>query len=155
VSDITYEFVSAGSPLYDAAVQLRYRVFFEPAGYAIGNVFDSDEAASIHLVAREGERVTGYARLTMKDATGHISQMVVAEEYRRGGIGSELMHLIMRRASEQGTTCFFLNARIEACDFYRRFGFRPDGDVFPSPKTGLSHQRMQSSERGAAEPAES
>lgn len=53
---------------YSEAINLRYRIFFQPSGNSIESVFDNLEANSIHLLAIYNDEVIGYARLTITDA---------------------------------------------------------------------------------------
>ncbi len=55
----------------------------------------------------------------------------------------KIIKRIIKKSREETCTKIFLNSRIKAVEFYRKCGFRSTGKVFPSKKTGLSHQRME------------
>ena len=135
--------ILSGSGEYRAAVELRHRVFFAPAGAGIGKVFDAVEAASLHFAILLEEVLVGYARLTIQDELAQISQMVVEPSFQARGIGSALMNGLLQRARQAGVTAIHLNARTSAIEFYGRFGFVAVGEPFPSAKTGLPHLRME------------
>jgi len=143
-SDTELRQIAQDSDEYRCAVDLRYRVFFEPTGASIDHVFDAVENDSLHLVAlRGGGEVVGYSRLTMVEGNAQISQMVVEPRLQGEGIGAQMMTDLVRRAFDGGARCIHLNARTHATPFYARFGFTQVGDEFFSTKTGLPHVRME------------
>jgi ribosomal-protein-alanine N-acetyltransferase len=57
----------------------------------------------------------------------HIYRIAVSPEWRRQGIGSQLVGECLRRARRRGVTAALLEVRpsnTEAAAFYRRFGFQ-------------------------------
>ncbi len=50
--------------------------------------------------------------------------------WQRQGIGSKLLTGTFAEARQLGATTIWCDARLDAADFYRRFGLRPDGVVF-------------------------
>lgn len=98
---------------------------------------DSLEAErAIFLVAEEGGRVEGYALgfivenppVVPHRIYGHISEVAVAPERRRGGIGGDLTREMHERFRARG--CGYVEAFVAVCNpvsqgFWRKSGYRP------------------------------
>ncbi|CCH52843.1 hypothetical protein BN8_01877 [Fibrisoma limi BUZ 3] len=46
------------------------------------------------------------------------------------GIGTRLLNYVIAEAKRLGATTLWCDARLDAADFYRRFGMKPEGDLF-------------------------
>jgi ribosomal-protein-alanine N-acetyltransferase len=102
-------------------------------------VFESEldqvrDGSRHYLAARLGRELTGYAGLWfVADPDGdqaHVTNVVVAEPHRRGGIATRLMLALSRTAIARGCVAWTLEVRASsegAQDLYRRFGFAPAG----------------------------
>lgn len=102
---------------------------------------DSDDAAALHYIVKEGRRGVGTARLVLKGAgVGKIGRLAVLPEYRRLGIGSALIHHI-RSTDGAHLTELILDAQVAAQRFYERLGFRAEGSIFLD--AGIPHVRMR------------
>lgn len=80
---------------------------------------------SDHVVlARDGTRVVGFVT-ALSDGVlyAHISLLEVLPEYRRRGIGSELMRRMLARLAQLYAVDLLCDARLQA--FYARLGLRP------------------------------
>jgi len=141
--ELTFRDVAAGSALHLQALALRHRIFFQPFGVPLEKVPDPQEEKSLHLVVVFGAMAIACGRLTGDEGAAQISQLVVEPGFQKRGLGSELLRRLVARAGELGATSVYLNARLPLVPFYLRFGFSAVGDVFPSGKTGLPHQRME------------
>ena len=78
------------------------------------------------LVARDGTRVVGTVRGTLRDdGTWWVSRLMVAPDQQRRGLGSALLHQILE-ATPPGASAGLLTgaASRRNVDLYRRFGFR-------------------------------
>jgi len=90
-----------------------------------------------YIVARERSRrrhVVGYAGLWFVDDPdgdqAHVTNIVVAPDSRRMGIGTQLMLALARIATNRGCAAWTLEVRASntaAQELYRRFGFAPAG----------------------------
>ncbi|HVZ01500.1 MAG TPA: GNAT family N-acetyltransferase [Dongiaceae bacterium] len=88
------------------------------------------------LVACAGRRIVGYG--AVRDDT-HVSQVYVAEDWHRRGIGSALLRALVRaiRARHPAAVAVTLNATPRAVEFYLRLGFAPLGP-WENWRTGVS-----------------
>lgn len=141
--DIVEFGVEAGSwtQLECAASELREAVFVIEQSVPRELEIDGRDPACRHVLARgpDGTPV-GTGRLL---PDGHIGRMAVAAEWRGRGVGRALLERLLEEASMLGMHELALKAQITASDFYRRFGFIPDGDEFI--EAGLPHQAMRRS----------
>jgi len=90
-----------------------------------------------YVIARERgrpHRLAGYAGLWfVTDPNGdqaHVTNIVVAPEWRRSGIGTQLMASLAWTAIERGCIAWTLEVRasnVAAQELYRMFGFVPAG----------------------------
>ena len=87
-----------------------------------------------YIVARTGRELVGYAGLWfVADPAGdqaHVTNIVVAPERRRQGVGSRLMLELADVVVGRGCVAWTLEVRVSstgAQDLYRRFGFAPAG----------------------------
>ena len=140
---IDFSFISADSPLYHAALELRFKVLFQPFELKKDIVEDEMEGISMHFSASYSGALLGYARLTLAGEQAIISQMVIEEDVRKQGIGAEILRHLVEKAIASGVKKISLNSRLKAIKFYEKFGFKAIGDVFASPKTRLLHMKLE------------
>jgi len=82
------------------------------------------------LVAKIGREVVGYLDIWIVLDEAHITNIAVAPEHRRKGIGERLMRYALEMAKSKGVRKVTLEVRennIPAQNLYRKFGFRPLG----------------------------
>lgn len=118
---------------------VRAAVFVQEQGVPPEIEIDDQDARSRHVLARDGGGLPiGTARLTPE---GRIGRMAVLREWRGHGVGSALLHALLRIAREDALARVSLHAQESAIDFYRRHGFAPVGERFT--EAGIVHQAMQ------------
>jgi predicted GNAT family N-acyltransferase len=100
---------------------------------------DEFDEVSLHALAETpaGEAI-GTGRLL---PDGHIARMAVLREWRGSGVGSALLRHLVQAAREAGLPGVVLHAQSQALEFYRRHGFRPEGQEFL--EAGIPHQVMR------------
>jgi GNAT superfamily N-acetyltransferase len=82
------------------------------------------EHANLLIGAYAGGRLVGIARaLTDFSYCCYLSDLAVAKEYHRHGIGRELVDRVKRRVGEQ--SMLLLLSSPEAMEYYPRVGFEP------------------------------
>lgn len=103
------------------------------------HVFESEidqvrDGTRYYVAARVGREVVGYAGLWfVEDPDGdqaHVTNIVVAESFRRAGIARRLMLSLAAEAIRRGCVAWTLEVRASsegARELYRQFGFAPAG----------------------------
>lgn len=84
----------------------------------------------VYQVALDRHRVIGFCGLMFTGDEGHITNIAVHPEARRGGVATALMLTTMRAAAGRGVRQVTLEVRVtnsSAQELYRRFGFAPGG----------------------------
>ena len=83
-----------------------------------------------YIVAREGERIVGYAGLWLSLDEAHITTFAVLPQYRRRKIGERMLLSIFERAQKLGAEWLTLEVRasnLAAQKLYEKYGFRRAG----------------------------
>jgi len=142
MDEITYKYISHKSEEFKQVINLRYSILFEPYGKVEKYEYDELDDISLHLVALDNKKVAGYSRITEISGTGKITNVVVSPEYINRRIGFEMMKKHIIKAKEYNMASLYLNARIETIDFYKKVGFKCQGTINISEKSGLPLQKM-------------
>jgi predicted GNAT family N-acyltransferase len=118
---------------------VREQVFILEQGVPRELEWDAADATSRHAVAvtPDGQCV-GTARLL---ADGHLGRMAVLPSWRRQGLGSALARALIEEAVRRRHAGIVLHAQTHAIGFYRRLGFREEGEVFD--EAGIPHIMMR------------
>jgi ribosomal-protein-alanine N-acetyltransferase len=83
-----------------------------------------------YIIAKEGERVVGYAGLWLSLDEAHITTFAVLPDYRRRKIGERMLVALFDRALKLGAEWLTLEVRasnLPAQRLYEKYGFRPAG----------------------------
>ncbi len=78
------------------------------------------------LGAFDGGRLIGYSCLEWVLDEGSLTNIAVSDEYRKMGVGSQLMAALMKSAEEKDLAFVTLEVRVSnlpAVNLYRKFGF--------------------------------
>jgi predicted GNAT family N-acyltransferase len=117
---------------------LRFAIFVGEQNVPSGIELDDMDANCMHAVAYDVDnKAIGTGRLL---PDGHIGRMAVVKEWRRRGIGAEIMAALMAEARKRGHKEVVLSAQLQAAEFYRELGFVAEGKVYP--EAGILHQKM-------------
>ena len=118
---------------------VRHAVFVVEQRVPESLEWDDADARSLHALARDREdHAIGCARLL---PDGHIGRVAVVAAWRRRGVGSALLRVLVDAARERGHTRVILNAQVDAMPFYERHGFVAIGGVFD--EAGIAHRVME------------
>lgn len=118
---------------------LRFAIFVGEQNVPAGIELDDQDASCIHAVAFDVDnKPIGTGRLL---PDGHIGRMAVVVEWRRRGIGAEILETLMAEARKRGHAEVVLSAQLQAAEFYRNFGFVAEGKVYED--AGILHQQMR------------
>ncbi len=82
------------------------------------------------LVAEEEGKVVGYAGLSRVLDEGDVTNIVVTEEFRGRGIGTELTSALLEEGKKEGIQAFTLEVRfsnVPAVHIYEKLGFVQEG----------------------------
>lgn len=117
---------------------VREQVFIKEQGVPSTLEWDGLDQDAIHLLAiNPSQQPIGTVRL-LND--GHIGRMAVLSEWRNQGIGCQLLTQILDIAQQRKLNQVFLAAQVLAVNFYTRYGFIADNDVFMD--AGIEHKNM-------------
>ncbi len=115
----------------DGLRAVRQRVFIDEQHVSPEEEYDDLDDTALHAVALIDDVIIGTARLlSVDESTARIGRMAVDEPWRRQGVGSVLLRYLENEARKQGHREVVLHAQLAAADFYRRYGYAPEGDVF-------------------------
>lgn len=85
-----------------------------------------ESGANFGLVAEDGGEVIGYGCITCAADSSDLENVVVAEEYRRSGIGRAIVEGLLAEAKKRGAEKAFLEVRVSnsaAMSMYLKCGF--------------------------------
>ena len=91
---------------------------------------EAAQEAAYYLLALDDGEVIGYVGVWLLGEEGHITNVAVAPEMRRRGVGAALLAELMRIAMEHSVRSMTLEVRPSneaALALYRKFGFRSVG----------------------------
>ena len=118
---------------------LRFAIFVGEQNVPPGIELDDFDAQCVHAVAYDVDnKAIGTGRLL---PDGHIGRMAVVKEWRRRGIGAEILEALIEEARKRGHKRVVVAAQLQAAEFYRNHGFVAEGKVFE--EAGILHQHMQ------------
>ncbi len=95
---------------------------------------DADENSSYVLAFSEKRDVVGTGRI---EPNGKIARLAVIAEYRGQGVGSAMLTRLVEEARKKGFSQVFLHAQTHALNFYKKFGFVSDEEIFS--EGGIPH----------------
>lgn len=117
---------------------LRFAIFVGEQNVPSGIELDDQDANCAHAVAFDVDgKPIGTGRL-LPDGT--IGRMAVIKEWRRRGIGAEILQALSDEARKRGHASVAVSAQLQAAEFYREQGFTAEGKVYED--AGILHQKM-------------
>ena len=90
----------------------------------------TEDRDSIFIVALEGDMLIGGCGLTHIGLEGDIHNVMVSPEYRRKGIATQMMAVLLEEGVKQGIEEFTLEVRVSnaaAIKVYEKMGFVSEG----------------------------
>jgi predicted GNAT family N-acyltransferase len=120
---------------------LRRTVFIEEQKVPEADEIDDLDGEAIHLIAHDGGRAVGSARLLIRGATGKIGRVCVLRDMRATGLGAALIRAALAEfAALPAITTVKLGSQLHATGFYERLGFVPTGAIYDD--AGIPHRDM-------------
>ncbi len=108
-------------------LSLRYRVFSLEQGVDPAIDIDGLDNDAIQILARVDEIPVGTGRML---SDGHIGRIAVLADFRKSGIGKEIMLRLINTARDRELERVFLGAQVSAVPFYQKIGFSPCGENY-------------------------
>lgn len=90
----------------------------------------NNDAQGHHYGAFRDNDLVAVISLFVNGAEGRFRKFATRPDQQRQGIGTRLMHHVMAEARRLGAVTLWCDARLDAADFYRRFGMEPVGEGF-------------------------
>jgi len=89
-----------------------------------------ENSLAVYLVCELDGKPAGYMGMWKVVDEGHVTNIAVAPEFRRAGIGKALLSEMVRRAKESGLVSITLEVRVsnvQAISLYEKQGFKSAG----------------------------
>ena len=110
------------------AAPIRFAIFVEDK-QAAGFELDDLDKDCVHAVAYDDAgKAIATARML---PDGQIGRMAVVKDWRRRGVGAQLLEALIGEARKRGLADVRLTAPVQALEFYRSQGFVADGKIQP------------------------
>lgn len=123
------------------AYPIRQMVFVLEQGVPEAMELDEFDPSAAHALAYINTQCVGTARLVILNPTRcQIGRMAVLTNYRKQGIGGQLLGALIEHGREQGMTEYLLHAQLVAIPFYEQWGFVAQGEVYL--EAGIPHRNM-------------
>jgi len=141
MGELSYKPVTNDREL-QGAFAVRRRVFVEEQGVPEDEEYDDCDSEALHIVAKEGDRVIGTARVQfLVDNHAKIERMAILKSFRRKGIGTKIMTFLNEELKNRQVKQVALHAQCVVAGFYESCGFKKYGSPFL--EVGIQHIKMQ------------
>lgn len=112
------------------AIDIRQEVFVEEQGFS-GEFDDIDNKAVHAVIYVDGEpAAAGRAFFENDPKEIHIGRICVLPQFRKNGLGSEVMSVLEEEAVKLGASSAVLSAQVRASDFYKKLGYTAFGNEY-------------------------
>ncbi|GAB3711215.1 GNAT family N-acetyltransferase [Spirosoma flavus] len=120
--------------LFEETYQLRHEVLWPDKPFDYVKVENDDEGH--HFGAFQDDELVAVISLFVEEnsdktmKTARFRKFAARPDRQRQGIGTLLLNHVIAEAHRLGATTLWCDARLDAADFYRRFGMEAVSDVF-------------------------
>lgn len=116
---------------FDRIFAIRRKVFVEEQNVPEEEEWDEFEHLSKHYLALYEGQAAGTARWRVT-LTGDIKleRFAVLKEFRGKNIGGALVKALLNDVPIRAEVKVYLHAQLSAKDFYIKYGFIPEGEIF-------------------------
>jgi len=122
----------------------RWENLRKPLGLELGSERDELEDTTFHFAAFKNNNIIGVGRLQIEtDLSARIRYMAIAQEFRKQGIGSNLLEKIEDIARKENVKTCWLLARDTAASFYLKNNYQMKGVA--ESELAIKHHRMEKS----------
>lgn len=119
-------------------MSIRREVFIQEQQVPEEMEWDGRDESALHVLAFFGGKAVETGRLLFN---GQIGRMAVCRDWRNRGIGTAILQELVKISREKKIICLFLNAQVQAVEFYRKQGFTRKEGFFE--EAGIVHCRME------------
>jgi predicted GNAT family N-acyltransferase len=128
-----------------AIANIRHEVFITEQCVPESLEWETEDPAYQWFVAETRSGLIGIARLMAEPGevqqVGRIGRMAVRRPFRGKGVGRALLAAAIDSAREQGLQAVKLSAQTHAVNFYVKYGFVAEGDIYMD--AGIPHRTMR------------
>ncbi|MDX2240940.1 MAG: GNAT family N-acetyltransferase [Leptolyngbyaceae cyanobacterium bins.302] len=122
--------------------KIRYLVFQIEQGVDPTLEFDDKDEEASHVLVYWNQKAIGTTRIRfLNEQTVKLERFALLKEARGLGIGRRMMEFILDWLHQTAVEVVVMNAQIAVKEFYEKFGFVPEGNVFE--EAGIPHIRMK------------
>ena len=121
------------------AQQIRTAVFIEEQGVDSSDEYDAFEEVSHHYLVTLDSKAVATARWRFTPNGIKLERFAVLPTYRGEGIGKYLLDQVIEEVQKHSKP-IYLHAQIQVVDFYQKFGFEKEGELFE--EAGIQHFKM-------------
>ncbi len=89
-----------------------------------------NDSEGYHVGAFLHDDLVAVISLFVDGQTARFRKFAASPAHQRRGIGTQLLNHTIAEARRLGATTLWCDARLDAADFYRRFGMKAVSDVF-------------------------
>ncbi len=116
--------------LPEEAKHIRFKVFVEEQGFK--NELDETDDTALHFVLYADGAAAGTGRMFTENGgeAYHLGRIAVLPEYRGLHLGSDIVNAMCEKAKSLGAERCELSAQCRAADFYKKLGFKEQGEVY-------------------------
>jgi predicted GNAT family N-acyltransferase len=128
---------------WDSYLLFRWEILRKPLGMSKDSLADSIEDESFHLMGIDEEKnVIASGRVHFNSENeAQIRYMAVDKNFKRKGVGTEIVKELENYALSMGIVSMILNARENAISFYLSLGYEEVGPY--QSDTGIPHKTMK------------
>ena len=123
------EYILMNSSHVEQIALLEERCFSDP--WSVNSITSElNNPLSLWIVAIDGENLAGYVGSQTVLGWADMMNLAVAPEYRRNGVGEELVKQLITRLRENDVSCLTLEVRVSnesAVGLYHKLGFTEVG----------------------------
>lgn len=127
----------------EQAFAIRVSVFVEEQGVPLSDELDSfDQLLSdcAHVLVYYNGKPVGTGRVRKIDAGVKLERICLLQEYRKHGLGKEILSKLEEIAQSWGANEATLHGQTHAESFYQKLGYSTVSDVFD--EDGIDHVKM-------------
>ncbi|MFC0189079.1 GNAT family N-acetyltransferase [Fictibacillus aquaticus] len=127
---------------FNDALEVRKNVFVVEQQIPEEEEIDALENESLHFVLYDDHTPVGASRLRSYDNGGKVERVCILKDWRKKGLGEELMKAMEKEAERLGYSSLLLNAQTQAEDFYKKLGYATVS-AHPFLDAGIPHVAMK------------